>query len=194
MIESYVSGDWDTTLPQVRQIIDGNQNVDFLIFGYVIGATYIGDFEALLDFYDSYIGSPEWMVSRHNENMMPMFVPAMRVLNRDADAQVLLDAFHEYLLAEDARGVKNSNLDRQWSTYHALLGEHDAAIARLQAAFDAGNLTAFWQYSPEYFELERDPGFVAIKEANLAVVNAQRVDLGWAPVAEVGIFYEPNAD
>ena len=134
------------------------------------------------------------MVSRQNENMMPMFVPAMRVLNRDADAQVLLDAFHEYLFAEDARGIKDSNQDRNWSTYFALTGEHDAAIARLQAAFDAGSLTAFWQYSPEYFELERDPGFVAIKAANLTAVNDERADLGWAPVAEVGIFYEPNSE
>lgn len=193
MLQSYVTGNWDTTLRQIRQMIDGNQNTDFQIFAYVIGANYIGDFEALLDLYDSHIGSPEWMVSRQNQNMMPMFVPAMRVLNRDADAQVLLDAFHEFLLAEDARGVQNFNLDQNWATYHALLGEHDAAIAKLQAAFDSGSLTAFWQYSPEYFELERDPEFMAIKAANLAAVNDERQDLGWAPVAAVGIFYEPDS-
>jgi tetratricopeptide (TPR) repeat protein len=194
MIENFLTGDWDSVLPQVREMIDDGQNVGFLLFGYTIGASYIGDYEGMVSLYDAHIKSPDWLVSQQNEGLMIIFAPAMRALNRDADAQLLLDAYHEYLLAEDARGIKDSSQDRQWSAYYALTGDDDAALERLQAALDAGLLTPFWQYATEYHELEQDPGFVAIKAANLAAVNAQRADLGWAPVAEVGIFYQPGSD
>ena len=191
---NFLTGEWDAVLPEVREILDEDQSVPFMLFGYVIGSSYIGDYECLVDFYDTHMKSPEWFTARQQSSLMTNFAIALRELGRDADAQILLNAYREDLLAGDARGLNNPFHDQRWSIYYALSGDDDAAIAKLRAATDAGLVTAIWQYSPEYHGLEQGSGFLEIKAKNLVAVNTQRAELGWAPVAEVGIFYEPNSD
>ncbi len=194
LASNYLTGEWDEVLPEVREILDEDQSAPFMLFGYVGGASYIGDYEGLVDFYDTHIKTPQWFIARQDPGLMPNFVIALRELGRGADAEAVLSAYHEDLLEGDALGLNNPGHDHNWSIFYALNGDDDAAIAKLRAAIDAGMLRTFWQYSPEHYALQKNPEFLEIRAINLLAVNAQRAELGWAPVAEVGVFLEPNSD
>ena len=51
-----------------------------------------------------------------------------------------------------------------------------------------------WKYANEWEPVFQNPRFIALQEKNLLAINAEREELGWEPVAEVGIFYVPGED
>ncbi|MGI9222003.1 MAG: hypothetical protein ACR2QS_13305, partial [Woeseiaceae bacterium] len=127
-VNSFMSGEWDTRLPQLQQSIEENPEFVFQMYPYTIGANYIGDYEGIADVYDTVVVSPGWLAERQVHDLMPEFAQALSALQRDDDAQALFDAFHSHLLEQDGRGVDNSGHDFNWATYLAMTGDHAAAL------------------------------------------------------------------
>jgi len=194
VIDSWLTGEWDDALPYLRGAIDADPEVTFLMFPFAIGANYIGDYEGLLEVYDQHVQSPEWIKTRQVEDLLLEFVPAMRALGRDEEAALLLQEYRDYLVSEDELGVVRPGHLNDWSTYLAVAGDHVAAMDKLDEAFAAGMRIPSWKYANEWEPVFQNPRFVALQEKNLLAINAEREELGWQPVAEVGIFYVPGED
>lgn len=185
---NWLTGEWDETLPALREMIDENPMNPFAVTAYALGSTYIGDFEGLVDFYDEYVQSPEMYSSAGFDFLLPNFVAAMQALGRDEDAAALLAAIRANLELYDAQGVVSSSHESNWAQYFAFKGEYDEALLRLRRAIDRGSRVPLWQYAPEWTTVVQDTRFIVLKQDNLDAINVERVDLGWDPVIEVGIF------
>jgi hypothetical protein len=97
------------------------------------------------------------------------------------------------LEADDARGLVDSSHENYWATYLAMNGEYDDALLRLRRSFELGSRYPNWRYASEWNAVAQDPRMIALKKDNLEAINAERVDLGWDPVPEVGIFVTVEA-
>jgi TolB-like protein/Flp pilus assembly protein TadD len=194
VVQNYLTGEWDEALPQMRQMIDQNPDVLFLMYGYSIGANFIGDYEGVADLYDQHIKSPEWVHERFAQDLMLNLIPAMQALGRTEDATLLLDEYRSYLESEDDRGVDTADHWNKWATYLALAGDLAASMDKLELAMDSGHRVDSWKYLAEYQPIHRDTRFIALQERNLLAINAEREELGWEPVADVGVFYVAGED
>jgi len=57
-----------------------------------------------------------------------------------------------------------------------------------ETAFSKGSRWGGWSYNPEYEPIRNDPRLLALKKRNLDAINAERAQLGWEPVEEIGRF------
>jgi len=190
VMRNFLTGEWDETLPQLRAALDANPMYPLGVIAYTLGSTYIGDYEGVVDFYDEHIETPEKLRSAGLHFLLPDFVPAMQALGRDDDAIALLAVIRAELEEDDAQGLVDSNHEGDWAKYYAMSGEYDEALIRLRRSFELGNRFANWQYNSEWDPVAQDPRMIALKKDNLDAINVERVDLGWDPVPEVGIFLD----
>jgi len=193
VLRNFMTGEWDETLPQLREMIDANPINPMGVFAYTQGSTYIGDYEGVVDFYDEHVKSPELFRSAGFDFLLPTFVPAMQALGRDDDATTLLAAIRTELEEDDAQGLVDSSHEGSWAQYLAMNGEYDEALLRLRRSFELGNRFPNWQYASEWNAVSQDPRMIALKKDNLDAINVERADLGWDPVPEVGIFVTVEA-
>ena len=186
-VKNFLTGEWDEVLPQLRAMLDADPMIPFAAFPYALGSTFVGDYEGLVDFYDQHVQSPQFYSSAGTDFLLPLFVPAMQALGRDDDVTELLAAIRANLEKNDAQGVASADQSSDWAEYYALSGEYDDAFTYLRRAFEQGERVSQWRYSVEWNAVAQDPRLIALKKDNLDAINAERVDLGWDPVAEVGI-------
>lgn len=191
---NFVSGEWDDVLPTIRERAAADPDPTLPLSIYVLSANYVGDYEGVVEIYDQKVKSPDWMMERNMQGMMLEFIRSFRGVGRDEDAQRLLDTYGQWLREEESRGVNNASHSFSWAQYFAYSGEYSEALARLETSIDEGMRIGFWQYLEEFAPLAQDQEFIELQRRNLDAVNASRVDLGWEPVAAIGIFYEPNQD
>ena len=188
VMRNFLTGEWDETLPQLRAMIDANPMNPIGVIAYTQGSTYIGDYEGVVDFYDAHVKTPELFRSTGFDFLLPNFVPAMQALGRDDDAAELLAAIRAELEEDNANGLASSDHESSWAQYLAMSGEYDEALLRLRRSFELGSRYPNWQYASEWNAVAQDPRMIALKKDNLDAINVERVDLGWDPVPEVGIF------
>jgi tetratricopeptide (TPR) repeat protein len=93
------------------------------------------------------------------------------------------------------QGVENRFIKFETAAYHALIGDHDAAMATLDSLADQGMfvLLPLSNSTPEFRKLAKDPRFVSIESRILGVVNAQRAELGLGPVDPARDFWQYGA-
>ena len=93
------------------------------------------------------------------------------------------------------QGVDNRFIEFETAAYHALIGDHDAAMATLDSFADQGMfvLLPLSKSTPEFGQLANDPRFVSIESRILGVVNAQRAELGLGPVDPARDFWQYGA-
>lgn len=194
VLRNYLTGEWDESLPGLREEIDANPMNPLGVIAYTQGSTYIGDFEGIVDFYDTHIKTPKFYESAGFQFLLVNFVPAMQALGRDEDVAVLLTAIRAELEKNDAQGFADESHAYSWAQYFAMSGEYDEAFVSMQHAFDLGGRTPSWQYSSEWNAVAQDSRLIAAKKVNLDAINAERAKLGWDPVSEVGIFFTPEPD
>jgi len=191
---NYVTGEWDGVLPKLGESIeaDPEQTLSWII--YSIGTNYIGDYEGLLELYDTYVLSPEWEGFEEEKDLLLEFLPALQALDRDAEAQRILDEFQRRLSAEREIGIDSVAHNFDYARYLAASGDFPAALDKLEVAMNRGLRIPFWQYEKEFRPVHQDAQFLELQERNLQAINASRAELGWDPVPAVGIFYEPEAE
>jgi TolB-like protein/tetratricopeptide (TPR) repeat protein len=191
---NYLTGEWDDVLPMMRQVVEANPEQILPWIIYTIGANYIGDYEGLLDLYDTHVQSPEWGGYEQEKDMLLNFVPALQALERGAEAQQLLDEFQRRLLAEQETGIDSVEHHYDYAKYLAATGDFPAALDKLDIAMHRGLRVAFWQYEKEFRPVHQDTRFLELQERNLQAINASRIELGWNPVPAVGSFYDPETE
>jgi len=187
MMEYFLTAEWDAVLPQLRAAADANPMSPFTVIPFARGSTFVGDFEGVVDFYDQHVQSPELYSSAGLDFLLPDFVHALQALGRDDDARELLIAIRANLEERDAMGVIGADHQSSWAQYFAFRGEYDEAISRWRRSFDLGGRVRFPGYTPEWDAIIQDPRVIALTNEILNAINAERIDLGWDPVAEVGI-------
>ncbi|MDH3275548.1 MAG: tetratricopeptide repeat protein [Gammaproteobacteria bacterium] len=185
LMKNYVSGEWDDTLLELRDHLDQDP-LDFIpLFGYLNGSNYVGNFESVVDFYDEHIESPSTITAAGVYDILLKFVPAMDALDRHKERDELLAAYKLFLDNGVMRGIVSADLDEDWASYFAMVGDFDGSLEKLQEAFDKGSRWGAWVYDTEFYPMADDPRFIALKQQNLDAINAERAMLGWAPVAKV---------
>ena len=191
ILKNTISGEWDDVLPQLHKRLDQNPlDLQTLSF-YLRGSRYVGDFEAIADYYDEYIKSPSTMFSMGLEDLALWLVPAMDALGRHEDRDELLAEYKAYLDDIESKGLYDNRIHHSgWASYLALTGDYEQSLERLQQAFDKGKRWESWVYEPYYLPMANDPKFLALKQQNLDAINSERAKLGWEPVAAVGIFIQ----
>lgn len=190
-LKNFASGEWDDILPQLRKRLDQNPLDAGTLNVYVTGSNYVGDFEAIAEYYDEHIKSPSTITSAALENLSLMIVPAMDALGRHEDRDELLAAYKAGLDDRASKGLYVDSIeDLSWASYLALTGDYEQSLERLQQAFDKGKRWSGWAYELEYLPMANDLKFLALKQQNLDAINSERAKLGWDPVAEVGIFIQ----
>jgi len=190
ILQTYVSGEWDDKLAELRDQLDQNPLSIIALFGFLNGSNYVGDFESVADFYDEHIKSPPAIVATGATDLLVKFALAMDALGRHDDRDDLLAAYKATLDDSAAQGVVSADLDEDWASYFATSGEYDKSLEKLQRAFDKGSRWSAWVYDTEFYPMADDPRFVALKQQNLDAINAERAILGWAPVEKVGSFVQ----
>ena len=188
IMKTYLSGQWEETLLMLRDRLDQNPSDYFALSFYLDGSNYVGNFEAVADYYDVHIESPSTLTATGLHGFLLLFVPAMDELGRHKDRDELLAAYKQSLDKNVAQGVVSADLDDQWASYFALAGDYDRSLEKLQQAFDKGSRWGTWAYDTEFYPMADDPRFIALKQQNLDAVNSERAMLGWEPVTEVGVF------
>lgn len=186
-LRSYVAEDWDDTLPGLRAALDRDPLVHYPLDVYLDGANYIGDFEAVADYYDTHVGDPSILRENALDYHAIRFAPAMRALGRDDDAAALAATFRQHLERRREQGEVGSGIEFDWARYYAMTGEHDRAFEMLDRALEIGVRAPFWRYIPEFEPLNADPRMRALKQRNLDAINAERAKLGWKPVDGIGV-------
>ena len=187
IMRNFLSGEWEETLPQLRERLEQNPLELLTLNFYLTGSNYVGDFEAIADFYDEHIKVPSTITATGIDDFLLLFVPAMEALDRYEDRDALLAAYKVTLDDRTAQGMVGSDQDQNWASYLALAGDYDKSLEKLQRAFDKGSRWSGWDYDTEFYPMADDPRFVALKQQNLDAINSERALLGWEPVAEVGI-------
>ena len=190
IMKNFLSGEWDDTLPELRDRLEQNPLEPLTLNFYLTGSNYVGDFEAIADFYDEHIKLPSIITVTGFDFLLLKFDPAMEALGRHEDRDALLVAYKAALDDRAAQGMVGSDEDENWASYLAMVGDFDQSVERLQQAFDKGERWSGWAYDTEYLPMVNDPEFLALKQQNRDAINSERAKLGWDPVAEVGTFIQ----
>ena len=190
IMHTYVSREWDDKLAELRDQLDQDPLIMIALFGFLNGSNYVGDFESVADFYDEHIKSPPAILATGASDLLVKFAPAMDALGRHDDRDDLLAAYEATLNDRAEQGVVSADLDEDWATYFAMIGDYDRSLEKLQQAFDKGSRWGRWVYNTEFYPMADDPRFIALKQQNQDAINSERAMLGWEPVAEVGIFIQ----
>ena len=186
IMHNYVSREWDDKLAELRDQLDQDPSYLIGLFGFLNGSNYVGDFESVADFYDEHIKLPSAITAMGATGLLASFAPAMDALGRHDDRDDLLAAYKVTLEDSAAQGVVSADLDEDWATYFAMVGDYDRSLEKLQQAFAKGSRWTSWSYDLEFYPMADDPRLVALKQQNLDAINSERAKLGWEPVAEVG--------
>lgn len=192
VMRNFLTGEWDDALPHLREALGDDPLHAFLLFPYLSGANYVGDYEAIARLYDEYIKIPETIRAASRDFLLPQFVPAMAALEREEDRTRLLAAYRESLSEDAEQGVVSADLDRRWAEYYALAGDNDLALSKLQQAFSKGARWNLWDYEFALNLLEADPRMIALKQQNLDAINSERQKFGWEPVSKIGLFVQTD--
>jgi TolB-like protein/Flp pilus assembly protein TadD len=190
IMHTYVSREWDDKLAELRDQLDQDPLIMIALFSFLNGSNYVGDFESVADFYDEHIKSPPAILATGASDLLVKFAPAMDALGRHDDRDDLLAAYEATLNDRAEQGVVSADLDEDWATYFAMIGDYDRSLEKLQQAFDKGSRWGRWVYNTEFYPMADDPRFIALKQQNQDAINSERAMLGWEPVAEVGIFIQ----
>ncbi|MDX1481195.1 MAG: tetratricopeptide repeat protein [Woeseiaceae bacterium] len=192
-MHNFVSGEWDELVPRFRELLENDPLNGMVLFIYLIGATYIGDFEGVAAFYDKHIEGPQTLLDGGQGDLLAKFVPALRALGRDEQVATLLEAERLRLLRRESEGERGSGIENAWSNYYAFTGDFDRAFEHFERAIRLGLRIPVWAYAFEWRPVMNDSRFIAIRKKNRDAINAERTKLGWEPVAEIGVFIEPGA-
>ncbi len=190
IMRNFLSGEWDDALPQLRKRLELSPLEPLTLNFYLTGSNYVGDFEAIVGFYDEYIDSPSIITALGLDDFLLLFVPAMDALGRHEERDALLAAYKVTLDEGTAQGMIGSDQDERWASYLALVGDYDQSLERLRQAFEKGSRWQGFAYNTAFLPMANDPRFLALEQRNLDAINSERAKLGWDPVPAVGIFIQ----
>ncbi len=196
VLQTYLTGEWDVALPQLRAML-GEQPLEgnpALIGVYMTGAVYNEDFNRVAELYDEYDDPVAALSEGRLLGGAANYAFALRQLGRSDEADRLLDAWLADIEERQAAGVANTDIDVDWALYHSLTGNHDEALANLEQAITKGWRVPSWQYFAPLRQYFGAPRFEAMRKQTLDAINAERAKIGLQPVDQVGEFYVPDAE
>jgi TolB-like protein len=188
MFRPFITGEWDTVLPLLRDALDANSLQPQLLFPYLTGLFQIGDTAAVAQYYDDHIREASVLRELQSEGLIILLAMAMDAEERQADKTLLIEEYKTSLYEKEANRLAGVEMESGWATYYAIVGDADTALARLKNAVDLGLRVPDWDnFNPEFEGLLGHPEYAAIKQQHLEAINIEREKIGWEPVATVGL-------
>jgi tetratricopeptide (TPR) repeat protein len=110
-------------------------------------------------------------------------VAAQRAEGRDAEFATTMAHWSALLESLEQNGYDNSWFRATQAAQLALAEDHEAAIARLTAAVDAGHRDPLLDRWPEFATLHGNPRFRALVERMTMLIDIERAKLGLKPLS-----------